>query len=112
MPSNAYGKVPQSIECFLKNSKIKQKQSLLKNVWYSKEQKDSKGTTKEQNVPKENQAEPRQHQKFNPKGAKEQENHSKSSFFPMKFFLQNYKNGHGALVGITGVKGTSVDEFF
>jgi len=30
-------------------------------------------------VPKENQAEPRQHQKLNPKGAKEQENHAKEA---------------------------------
>ena len=37
-------------------------------------QKDSKGTTKEQNVPKENQAEPRKLQKFNQKGAKKEIN--------------------------------------
>ena len=43
------------------------------------------------------------------KGAKDQENHQ---VFSLSFFLQNYKNGHGALVGITSVKGASVDEFF
>ena len=54
------------------------------------------------------------------KGAKDQENHQKSCLgafevifvFSLSFFLQNCKNGHGALVGITKVKGTSVDEFF
>ena len=41
-------------------------------------------------------------QKINQKGAKDQENHQKSClFFFIKFFLQNCKNGHGALVGIT-----------
>jgi hypothetical protein len=44
-------------------------------------QKDSKGTTKEQNVPKENQAEPRKLQKFNQKGAKKKENQLKSCLF-------------------------------
>ena len=74
----------------------------IKNVWYSKEPKGFQRNHKGKNVPKENQAEPRQHQKFNPKGAKEQKNHSKSSFFfPLSFFLQHSKNCHGALVGIT-----------
>ena len=76
-------------------------------------QKDSKGTTKEQNVPKENQAEPRKLQKFNQKGAKKKENQLKSClFFFLKFSIRNYKNAHGAFVRITWVKGTSVDEFF
>ena len=43
------------------------------------------------------------------KGAKDQENHQKSCLgafevffvFSLSFFLQNCKNGHGALVGIT-----------
>jgi hypothetical protein len=52
MPSNAHGKVPQSIGCFLKVPKIKQKLSLLKMFDIRRSQKDSKGTTKEQNVPK------------------------------------------------------------
>ena len=33
-------------------------------------------------------------------------------FFSIKFFLQNGKNGNGALVGLTLVKGISVDTFF
>jgi hypothetical protein len=34
-------------------------------------------------------------------------------FLPKVFFvLKNGKNGHGALVGLTVVKGTSVDQFF
>jgi hypothetical protein len=42
------------------------------------------------------------------KGAKDQENHQ--DFF-IKFSIRNYKNTHGAFVGITLVKGTSADEF-
>ena len=34
------------------------------------------------------------------------------SFFPLIPFLQNGKNGHGALAGLTWVKGTSVDKVF
>ena len=52
-------------------------------------QKDSKGTTKEQNVPKENQAEPRKLQKLNQKGAKDQENHQKSCLF---FFIKIFSS--------------------
>ena len=34
-------------------------------------------------------------------------------YFNLKFvFLGNGKNGHGALAGLTKVKGTSVDIFF
>jgi len=36
----------------------------------------------------------------------------RSKFSFHLFFLKNCKNNHGALVGITMVKGTSVDEFF
>ena len=50
-------------------------------------QKDSKGTTKEQNVPKENQAEPRKLQKFNQKGAPQKENQVKSDLFFSSSFL-------------------------
>ena len=32
-------------------------------------------------------------------------------FFTLSFFLEKGKNGHGALVGLTWVKGTSVDKF-
>ena len=65
-------------------------------------QKDSKGTTKEQNVPKENQDEPRKLQKFNQKGAKKKRKSSKiMPFFFIKFSIRNYKNAHGAFVRIT-----------
>ena len=59
--------------------------------------------------PKGSQREP----KGSPKGAKREPKIKKIiKFFSLSFFFQNYKNGHGALVGITWVKGTSVDEFF
>ena len=56
------------------SSKIKQKQSLLKMFDIRRNQKDSKGTTKEQNAPKESQAEPRKIHKFNQKGARQKNN--------------------------------------
>ena len=34
------------------------------------------------------------------------------SSFPINFFLKNDKNCHGALIGLTMVKGTSVDKLF
>ena len=39
-------------------------------------------------------------------------NVQRSSFFQLSFFLRNDKNGHGALVGLTVVKGTSVENSF
>ena len=112
MRSNAYGKVPQSIGCFLKVPKSNKNNLYFKMFDIRRNQKDSKGTTKEQNVPKENQAEPRKLHKFNQKGAPKKENQVKSDFFFIKFSIRNYKNDHGAFVRITWVKGTSVDEFF
>jgi len=48
--------------------------------------------------PKGSQREP----KGSPKGAKREPKIKKIiKFFSLSFFLQNYKNGHGALVGIT-----------
>ena len=32
--------------------------------------------------------------------------------FTLTYFRQNGKNDHGTLVGLTGVKGTSVENFF
>ena len=54
-------------------------------------QKNSKGNTKEQNVPKENQAEPRKLQKFNQKGAPQKENQVKSDFFSLSFLFEIIK---------------------
>ena len=59
--------------------------------------------------PKGSQRKPKQ----SPQGAKREPKIKKIiKLFSLNFSFQNYKNGHGALVGITLVKGTSVDEFF
>ena len=78
--SNAYGKVPQSIGYFFESSKIKQKQSLLKNVWYSKEPKGFQRNHKEkQSVPKKTKLS-QGTSKIQPKGSQKTRKSCQGSF--------------------------------
>ena len=64
-------------------------------------QKDSKGTTKEQNVPKETKLSQGSFKNSTKREPKTRKSIKIMPFFFIKFSIRNYKNGHGALVGIT-----------
>ena len=76
-------------------NQIEQKQDFWRSLTFEGSQKGAKGNQKGA--------------KGSQKGAKDQENHQ---VFSLIVFRSTCKNYHGALVGITWVKGTSVDEFF